>query len=1067
MKLSRVTPCMLLAAGCHAAYVQFIDCSDGANASTLIPDSFRAAVVPGRHAFDWRFDVVVGQLGRNACEIDSADIIPDFAVLDYNHDLEHVSGQVVNRSCHTTDRRGSRARLTIASTFNRSSLLDTFRTTLELTSQDHTTLSCVKAVLTPAAPKTIRLLSLWLPITTFILTCIAACWPVQQSQSTHFKNTRIARPIDLLAYIQFIFFSGSFSLQYPGFFQPLVGLCSWSTLMLPAGVVEATSPYPRAGVQDGIYEHNGTITGAPGLELLTQMTGSPVKRQSWMNTLVLSLFVFFFLYIATYIRCRPRNASKGSDSRFGGLQSQLKNQYWTVIRLFLSCFMLPLSAWSTYQFHQGYVFGYQTSIMAMLVLILLLASFWWSWSQDSDMGSLIVQNPDALEVHQKSTRRYHALVLFSLMLLRGSVIGGLQTYTAVQIGILLGCEVTQLMSMTYWTGLPSFISLAGILPVSRLALFSLNIGFLPGIAGHSGRMLVAYIILCGHLMVLFCIFLLPTVFNLVMLAHRSCQAKTTGIDEDVLLLTKFFQCFWPSLAEHQKTEMSLPLDIEAATKYSPHDRLDPKSLLLKMIMKREASFFSQEKADIASKDLSEFFADVQGESKGIISKDAAIFSDSSSTLVASKESRLDIRPTTELSLDDLAAHLLSAENLAIRDELLNHDLDRPINEYFISSSHNTYLLGRQVATRSKLAGYVETLSQGCRSVEIDCWDGRDGRPIVKHGYSLTKSISFRSVVATINEYAFTASDLPLWLSLEVHCSPSQRDIMAGIMVEVFSASLLKEPLEGSMQTLPSPNQMRGKILLKVKFAPTQDVQQTNQDLLQSLAVYGAGKRLPRHGEFNTTRNFIYSVSETNLKKHVNSKQPLGSTDMNHMVRVYPDPNRLDSSNFDPLECWKHGVQMVALNYQTDDPHTSLNQALFHGSSGYVLKAQPEAKNFHLQVDVLLAHGIQELSTMGPAYVEIELLAPDVLSPRVRTASAPRLKQHICYDQTLTVSIETKYSNLTFLRWAVKTAPGVPVSSGLARVDNLKKGYRILPLRNPSRSNIDNGQLLCKISLEAI
>ncbi|KAF5659022.1 1-phosphatidylinositol-4,5-bisphosphate phosphodiesterase 1 [Fusarium heterosporum] len=1063
MKLSRVTPCMLLAAGCHAAYVQFIDCSDRSNASTLIPESFHAAVVPGRHAFEWRFDVVVGQLGRNACEIDSADVVPGFAIVDYNHDLEHVSGQVVNRSCRTTDRRGSRAKFTIASTFNRSSLLDTFRTTLELTSQDHTTFSCVKAVLTPTAPKTIRLLSLWLPVTTFILACIAACWPVQQNQSTHFKNTRIARPINLLAYIQFIFFSGSFSLQYPGFFQPLVGLCSWSTLMLPAGVVEATSPYPRAGVRDGIYEHNGTVTGAPGLELLTQMTGSPVKRQSWMNTLVLSLLIFFFLYIAIFIRYRSSNDIKVSGIRFAGLRSQLKNQYWTVMRLFLSCFMLPLSAWATYQFHDGYVFGYQTSIMAMLVLILLLTSFWWSWSQDSDMGSLIVQNPDALDGLRKTPRQYHALVLFSLMVLRGSVIGGLQTYTSVQIGILLGCEVIQLISMVYWVGLPSLVSLAGILSVSRLALFSLNTGFLPGVAEHSVRMLVAYIILCGHLMVLFCIFLLPTTFNLVILVHWTSQASAPGDNKERSSSTRrLFQLFGLSLTQHQKIETSLPLDIESATKCIPSDQLDLKNLLSEMIVKRETSFFSQEKADIASKSLSEFFTDVQGESEEIISKDPAIFSDSSSTLVPTKESSFEIRPATERSLDDLAAHLLATENLAIRNESLDHDLDRPINEYFISSSHNTYLLGRQVATRSKLAGYVATLSQGCRSVEIDCWDGRDGQPIVKHGYSLTKSISFRSVITTIQEHAFVVSDSPLWLSLEVHCSPSQRDIMAGIMVEVFGPSLLTEPLEGCIQALPSPNQLRGKILLKVKFAPTKNVQHINQDLLQSLAVYGAGKRLPRQGEVDIMRNFVYSVSETSFKKHVDSKQPLGLTDTNHMIRVYPDPNRVDSSNFDPLKCWRHGVQMVALNYQTDDSHMSLNQALFHGSSGYVLKAQPEVKHIHLQVDVLLARGIQGLSTVGPVYVEIELLAPDLLSPGVRTAAVPPLEQHTCFDQNLIVSIETKYSNLTFLRWAVKTAPDVLVSSGLAKLDNLKKGYRILPLRNPSRSNIEGGQLLFRI-----
>ncbi len=36
----------------------------------------------------------------------------------------------------------------------------------------------------------------------------------------------------------------------------------------------------------------------------------------------------------------------------------------------------------------------------------------------------------------------------------------------------------------------------------------------------------------------------------------------------------------------------------------------------------------------------------------------------------------------------------------------------------------------------------------------------------------------------------------------------------------------------------------------------------------------------------------------------------------HLIRVYPAPIRFNSSNFNPAAFWKHGCQMVALNYQT-------------------------------------------------------------------------------------------------------------------------------------------------------
>ena len=35
------------------------------------------------------------------------------------------------------------------------------------------------------------------------------------------------------------------------------------------------------------------------------------------------------------------------------------------------------------------------------------------------------------------------------------------------------------------------------------------------------------------------------------------------------------------------------------------------------------------------------------------------------------------------------------------------------------------------------------------------------------------------------------------------------------------------------------------------------------------------------------------------------------------MRVYPAGMRIDSSNFNPVVFWMFGIQMVALNYQTE------------------------------------------------------------------------------------------------------------------------------------------------------
>lgn len=164
----------------------------------------------------------------------------------------------------------------------------------------------------------------------------------------------------------------------------------------------------------------------------------------------------------------------------------------------------------------------------------------------------------------------------------------------------------------------------------------------------------------------------------------------------------------------------------------------------------------------------------------------------------------------------LVTYLASPTNDPIKKESQEYKLDRPMNEYFISSSHNTYLLGRQVAGQSSVEGYISALVRGCRCVEVDCWDGVGGEPEVNHGRTMTSSISFREVMRTINKHAFNKSKFPLWISLEVHCNPTQQATMVDIIKSTFGPRLVTETLEGSYDKLPSPSELMERILIKVK-----------------------------------------------------------------------------------------------------------------------------------------------------------------------------------------------------------------------------------------------------------
>lgn len=127
--------------------------------------------------------------------------------------------------------------------------------------------------------------------------------------------------------------------------------------------------------------------------------------------------------------------------------------------------------------------------------------------------------------------------------------------------------------------------------------------------------------------------------------------------------------------------------------------------------------------------------------------------------------------------------------------------------------------GNQLTSESSVEAYGRVLRQGVRCLELDCWDGSDGRPIITHGMTVCTKIKLWDVLLCIRDNAFAASPYPVILSIEDHCCLSQQVVMAGMFVEAFGDALLRSPVASAAgdKFLPSPNQLKGKIILKHKY----------------------------------------------------------------------------------------------------------------------------------------------------------------------------------------------------------------------------------------------------------
>ena len=397
---------------------------------------------------------------------------------------------------------------------------------LKVTAGDADAVACVEASVTPDLGGTLQNVLTYIPLVILILVAVAtACaaifspWgsaDVFRWTSNYGRDADLLRLVtpgfgDCLQYIQFMILAGSLSLDYPGFYQPVVSQVSWSALMFNESFVSHGKG--TQSLVDGVYV---VANGSYGLDRMSQLVGMTADKDIWAGMVVWLLVILaaFIVLIQGGFVCQwgYRHISRTQEEDL-----RAKNIPFTVgnsIRIVFNYFLLPIVSLSAYQM---VVASHSPSATVGLAAVLLFACAGFAarllWLVAStrprsylfdDLPTVLLYGP--LYNTYSDNAATFALVPMMLTFIRGIAIGAVQPSGIAQLVLLAICEVILILTLNAFRPFHSPTSMNAFhtfFAAVRLLTILLSVAFVPSLGVKAGpRGWIGYVILFMHAIVL-------------------------------------------------------------------------------------------------------------------------------------------------------------------------------------------------------------------------------------------------------------------------------------------------------------------------------------------------------------------------------------------------------------------------------------------------------------------------------------------------------------------------------------------------------------------------------------